>query len=270
MVKGSWLRQPLLHFVLGALLIFGLSALSGSRDGSQIITVTTEDISRLASGWERRWGRPPTASELDDLIADRIEEEVYVRQAQALGLDQDDPFIRNYLRRKMEILTEGVITVPDPAEAELRAYHGAHQERFSSGPQFTFRQALILRPDEADIASLIEDLNGGADASRMPKLAGAREMRAAGQFEVSRDYGVTFFEALSDLDKGVWQGPVRSSVGVHVVYIEEARARTPLAFEAVRQDVAAAWGADKRAELQEQAFERLKRSYRVSIGPRPE
>ncbi len=45
----------------------------------------------MVEGFTRTWQRPPTSEELEGLIRDRVREEVYYREALALGLDKDDP-----------------------------------------------------------------------------------------------------------------------------------------------------------------------------------
>lgn len=265
MKTGALLRQPFFHFLLGAILIFGLSALTDTGKGPQTITVTQGDVARLAAGWERSWGRLPTDVELEDLIADRIEEEVYFRQARALGLDRDDPFIRKYLRRKMESLTEGVVTVPEPEEAELNDFYNQYPDRFAAQPHYTFREALVVRLENTDFPALLNDLNSTAEDLSISSLAAARTWREAGPFAISREYGVTFYEALSKLDTGYWQGPIASSVGIHVVRIEAPPAQSPIAFEEVRSDVYAAWKAEKRKALEKAAFEKLRQGYHISI-----
>src|SRR5262245_23761353 len=102
------LHEPLVHFfVLGAAL-FGLFALvrRPSVERHERITVTAGQVESLAGTFARTWQRPPTPLELDALIEDHVRDEVYAREASALGLDRDDVVVRRRLRQKMEFLTE--------------------------------------------------------------------------------------------------------------------------------------------------------------------
>lgn len=267
MMHGSWLRQPFLYFMLGALAIFGIDALRRGGEDTSTIRVSEADIARLASGWERTWGNKPTPRELEGLIDDRIEEEIYVRQAEALGLGEDDPLIRKYLRRKMELLTEGVVTVPEPEEGELQAYFDQHADRFSAEPRISFQQALIEEQADVDVQALADALDTGADANGVGAIAASAGMQDTDRFNISRAYGVSFYDALLRIEPGGWQGPVASSVGVHLVKIETRQGRTSASFEDVKPDVYAAWRADKRAQLESEAFERLKNLYTVTVEP---
>ena len=46
-------------------------------------------------------------------IEDHIREEVYYREAKALGLDRDDTVIRRRLRQKLEFVTEEMVARAD-------------------------------------------------------------------------------------------------------------------------------------------------------------
>ncbi|GGB64978.1 peptidyl-prolyl cis-trans isomerase [Henriciella pelagia] len=269
-MNQEFLRQPFLYFLLGALILFGIDAVrNGTRTESSIV-VSEAEIARLASGWERTWGSAPTDQELSGLIDDWIAEEIYVRQAEALGLGDDDPLIRKYLRRKMELLTEGVVIVPDPEEDELRAYYEANIYRFSPEPLVSFRQAQLQQPERTDYLSLVNELNRGAEADTLDAFTETARMQLASRFHVSRKYGVSFYDEVVGIAPGVWQGPVASSVGVHLVKVEAMQTPEPIPFDAARPAVEAAWRAARRDTLEQEAFERLKSYYDISVEAAPE
>ena len=95
------LREPLLHFlVLGAAVFaaYGVVSKHGSGEPGRIV-VTRGQIESMAVGFTRTWHRPPSTEEMEALIRDRVREEVYCREATALGLDKDDTIIRRRLRQ---------------------------------------------------------------------------------------------------------------------------------------------------------------------------
>ncbi len=105
------LREPLVHFLLlgGVLfLIFGLTNQTGTTNSDQRIVVSAGRIEQLATVFGKTWQRPPTSKELKGLIDDFVLEEVYYRQAVAMGIDRDDTIIRRRLRQKLEFLTDDV------------------------------------------------------------------------------------------------------------------------------------------------------------------
>ncbi len=102
------LREPLLHFLLiGAAIfvVFGLVNDRNSGDADNQVVVSAGRVEQLANIFTKTWQRPATAEELKGLIDDFVLEEIYYRQAVAMGIDRDDTVIRRRLRQKFEFLT---------------------------------------------------------------------------------------------------------------------------------------------------------------------
>src|SRR5437764_7139400 len=115
------IREPFLHFLLlGAAIFLANHSISPRADNQPgRIVITQGDITSIMIGFSRTWQRPPTHDELDGLIADRVREEVYYREAVAMGLDQGDPVIRRRLQQKLQFLTDDVAAPAEPADVEL-------------------------------------------------------------------------------------------------------------------------------------------------------
>ena len=115
--------EPLFHFALVALAIFGLyrwlnPPASERRD---VIVVSAPKIEQLAGYFARTWQRPPTTEEMKGLIDDYVKEEIYYREALARGLDKDDETIRRRLRLKMEYLQDAGAETMLPTDSQLAA-----------------------------------------------------------------------------------------------------------------------------------------------------
>ena len=91
------LKEPLLHFVLLGAAIFVAYGFTSKRGGDAPceIVITQGQIEHLATGFAKAWQRPPTPQEMAGLVRDRIREEVYCREAMAMGMDKDDTVIGN-------------------------------------------------------------------------------------------------------------------------------------------------------------------------------
>ena len=113
------LREPLAHFlVLGALIFAGYAFLDRHREVAPgRIIVSQGQLEAMMVGFTRTWQRSPTPEEWEGLIQDRVREEVYCREAMALGLDRDDTIIRRRLRQKMEFISEDLATHAQPTDA---------------------------------------------------------------------------------------------------------------------------------------------------------
>ena len=137
-----------MHFLLLGALIFGaFKFISGETIEPGKILITQGRIESLEIAFSRTWRRPPTASELEGLIRDYVREEVFAREAVALGLDKDDTIIRRRLRQKLEFVSEDVAAHAEPTDEQLRAYLKEHADAFRGDRRFTFRQ-VYLNPQQ--------------------------------------------------------------------------------------------------------------------------
>src|SRR4249919_242618 len=93
------LREPLLHFLLlglGLFLVHGW--IGGPANGEDAnIVITQGRIEQLTVGFVRMNQRLPDKAELANLVDDAVREEIYYREAKAMGLDQDDTIVRRRL-----------------------------------------------------------------------------------------------------------------------------------------------------------------------------
>ncbi len=138
------LREPLLHFAVAGLLIFGAWRLLGvPADAPEKIVVSSATVGQLANLFERTWQRPPTPQEIDGLIEDHIREEVFYREAKKLGLDENDTVIRRRLRAKMEFIDDNSAALAAPSDAELERYMADNPAQFEIEPRFGFRQIFL-------------------------------------------------------------------------------------------------------------------------------
>lgn len=276
------LNEPLLHFALLGAAIFVLygQLSAGGGDEPQRIVITQGQIASMAEGFSRTWQRPPTREELHGLVQERVRDEVYCREAMALGLDKDDTVIRRRLRQKMEFVSNDIVAQGEPTEADLAAYLQAHPEVFRVEPRFTFRQ-VYLNPqkhgDDLDrvAAHLLAQLNqaGGADD---PSTLGdsfllEHNFEAIPTSEVAKQFGESFAKQLGQLAPGRWQGPVESGFGKHLVLLTERTAGYLPELAQVRDLVRREWSNARQAEGNEKLYQAMLARYVVIVEePQPE
>jgi hypothetical protein len=267
------IREPLLHFVLlGVLIFFGYSILSKAYEEPSNIVITKGDINSIITSFVNMRQRQPSQEEFDALIKERVRQEVYRREAVALGLDKDDIIIERRLEQKMEFIVEDNADEATPTDTQLQNYLLKHQEQFKLEPQFTFRQ-IFLNPDsrgnsiDKSAAKILVELNHNddhfqkyGDATLLPiELTDARET------EISNQFGNEFKTQLKQLPKGRWAGPFKSTYGLHIVKVSEyTDGRIPALVE-IRESVIAEWGHSHRAEANEIFYQELLKNYKVTI-----
>lgn len=264
----SVLREPLVHFFVLGLAVFGLFAIFDDTPeprAAQLINVTVEDASRLAAEFEARWRRSPTPDELDLLIAQYIREEVYTREAIALGLDQGDTIIRRRLQQKMEFLTEAGAEAANPDDATLAAHLAANAERFSRAPLLAFEQIMLVEATANELVPEIRaSLNRGRDPlevarpSLLPPSVSPSPPRV-----IDSTFGSGFFDQLEGLPLGEWAGPVTSSYGRHLVRISERRAVEVPTLDEIRGRVLMDWRTTLADRLREDRYQAMRLRYEI-------
>ncbi len=238
------------------------------------IVVTQGQLASMREGFTRTWQRPPTRTEREGLTRDRVREEVYYREALALGLDRDDSIIRRRLRQKMEFVTDDIVAQAQPTDDELHAYLQAHPDKFRVEQQFTFRQ-LYLNPEKhgehlaRDTAQLLAKLSqAGGDtgfAAMGDPFMLENTFTAVPAGEVTKQFGDTFTAKLGEMSPGQWQGPVESGFGVHVVFLAERTPGRLPPLKDVRESVSGEWDSARRLEANEKIYREMLKRYTVTI-----
>ena len=108
------LREPFLHFLLIGLAIFISSSYIARKREIHKIIIDKAVIAKLTLAWQSQFGRTPNSSELKMAMDDYVKQEVLVREAQQLGLNQDDEIIKRRLQQKMAFIIKDNIILPDP------------------------------------------------------------------------------------------------------------------------------------------------------------
>jgi len=271
----NFFREPLAHFfVLGAG-IFLLSALVGeSDDPPDKIVVSVGLIDRLAETWQRTWQRPPTRSELEGLVEDHIREEIFYREAIALGLDRDDTIIRRRLRQKMEFLPQDLVEQIEPTDAELRTYLRENADAYQVEARVSFQHiylSLELRGTaaEGDARRLLADLkaNGGPvePAVLSDPILLPYDLESQSESEVARLFGQEFASRLIEIEPGNWTGPLVSGYGLHLVRVGERWPPRMPKLSEVRKAVKRDWQFMRRQQLDDQFFRSLKERYVIEV-----
>lgn len=272
------LKEPLLHFALiGALLfaVYGLVSRTSESEPGRIV-VTQGQVTNMATMFARTWQRPPTEVELQGLIRTYVREEVLYREGLALALDRDDAVIRRRIAQKLQFVAENA-EVPEPSDTELQAYLDSHRGAFAVEPRFSFRQ-IYLDPRRrgqtavGDAQRLLGELNRPGSRLDAGALGDSTLLQPsfenAAKSEVGRALGAEFVAALDTIAPGRWQGPVRSTYGLHLVQVSERSAGGAPALSDVRNAVKRELEHARRAEASEAFYQKLLARYTVTVeGP---
>ena len=272
------LREPLFHFLILGLLIYGGYAWlhSGAApDDQESITVGAGELAWLRTSFEKRWKRTPTPAELNGLIDEYVRETVLYREALAMGLDRDDTIVRRRLAQKLEFLVQDLVEVKAPTEEELETYFEAHREEYREPGLVTFSHVFV-DPDRRgeqtlqDAAAIRQALEKLEDPAQGAKKLGdpfmlQRYYPERNEAEISKLFGGEFAERVGELSEGVWHGPVLSGYGVHLVYVHGKQSFPQPSLAEVRERVLNDRTTAKRRELDDEYVARLREKYDVVI-----
>jgi parvulin-like peptidyl-prolyl isomerase len=273
---SSFWREPLLHFLLIGAALFALYGVlnRGESDTPREIVVSEARVAALAENFAKTWMRPPTAEELAGLVEDYVREEIYYREALAIGLDQDDTVIRRRLRQKMEFISEELATT-EPTDAELQAYLDANAEKFLEPSATTFEQVYFSterRGDDARPAAerLLAALQAGR-AGPDPAAAGDStllplSMEGATPRQIAGTFGEEFVAQLDEAPAGQWSGPLHSSYGVHLVRVVERADGALPTLDRIRPVVLREWQVEQTRRVSDEFYEALRDRYDVRVA----
>lgn len=271
------LHHPMARFLAIGLILFALDGWLNPvrKPDAEAIRVGPDEIKWMAANWRAQFGRAPTQTELDTAVESYLVDEMRYREALALHLDRGDEIVRRRLVQKYEFLFAGDATMPDPDEATLKAYFGAHRDKFRSSWTITFchvffdigsdRKGAFKRASEAmrKLSALrIDDPKAGDLGDYFPH---DRCYREADRQSLQRDFGDFFVSKLTQGPIGVWWGPVESGLGFHLVGIAARQDPHPLTFGDAREAVKEAWRDQERARYAKEALLRLREKYRPTV-----
>ncbi len=271
----SFLREPLLHFLVVGTLLFVLYGYWGgkSENDKAQITVGSGQIERLKEAWKKQWRRAPTDQELRNLIEKHIEEEVLYREALAMGLEKDDTIVRRRLAQKMRFLIQDIADQGRPSAEQLKAFFEADRDQYRSPALVTFthvyfspdrRGPVVLTDAQAERDKLNSE-NVERAVDRGDPFMLHHDYRQISRLEAARLFGREFADELFEIKPGRWHGPIRSGYGIHLVRIQDSiPARMPDLVEIedrLRQD----YMNSQRRKINEAAVNELKARYKIVI-----
>jgi hypothetical protein len=267
------IKDPLVHFLLIGAALFAVAAWRGESvtAGRERIVVTGEQVAQARSAAALLQGREPTAEELAALVEPIVRDEVMYRQALALGLDENDDEVRRRLVEKMTYLTQDLAD-PEPSSADqLRTFYDESPERFTIPALVSFDQVFFSpgsRGDalEADAAAGLAALRAGRAPADVGDRTPLRESYDnAPREQVAVLFGDALADALFTTPPGDWSGPFRSDFGLHAVRLRSRSEPRLPPYEEIAARVAEEFGAQRRQEANERAYQEMRAQYEVVI-----
>jgi len=187
---------------------------------------------------------------LANVISQYIREEALYRQAMEYGLSQNDYVIKRRMVQKMEFLAEGTTTPSTPfTNIELQAFYEEHLEDYKLPPTVTFTHVFFSEGHHGNVIDqlaqkTLEMLNKNrVRFDQAPNYGDRFPFRLnyvrRTQQEIASHFGEAMAQTVFKLQphKKVWQGPISSEFGKHLVLLTRVEAARSRPFQDVRDQL---------------------------------
>ena len=266
----NFFKEPLLHFLLLSFLLFiAFDFLNPEETESKVVEISAGRVAQLQQRFQKISQRPPSVEETEALVRNYALDEIYNREARALGLDKNDSVVKKRMRQKMEFMLQD--TIPQQAEQdELEALFRQNKDKYRIESRFSFEQAYVsLDRDQTELAGLVEQLKTVAASGEKPigddSLIPAT-VNSASESEIARKFGQKFLtELLALKQNNSWQGPFQSGLGLHFVKFNSIEKGLLPALDTVHDKVLNDWKYQKSNEARQKFENELLERYDVQV-----
>jgi hypothetical protein len=239
---GRLLREPMVHFfLLGAVVFLAHRILAGDPRRIVMNAGLRSDLVRQARDL---LGRPPTGDEIASAIQTWKREEALYFEAIRLGLDRDDPLVRNFLVDRMREHLWRRASTPEPSAGDLDRWLAEHRGLYEKPLVYEFEYLVIPRDDpaaEKRRERILEALGAGATPT---SLALRTVVAKVGRDAIEAELGKEVAAGIAALTIGSWRRleNARSLLLARMIHIEgglpapeELRARLIVDFQQATQ-----------------------------------
>jgi hypothetical protein len=167
----------------------------------------------------------------------------------------------------MEMMLDDYASVY-PSEDQLQNYLSEHPDEFRLDPRISFRHIHFQMGDRQKAMDLLPGLQDGS--VRAENYSGSMVM-IPDQFtderrqEIKRLFGDLFTDRIFELDEGIWQGPVESAYGWHLVKTGQRTEGEVPELNEIWDQVEREWSFDMRSRIREEQYKKMRESYQITI-----
>lgn len=288
---SSLLSEPLLHFLaLGVLLFVLFNTLNPTPiDDPRNIQVKRDGLLTFMQHRAKTFDPQSFAEQLDALPPEQLQplvqayirEEALYREAKALSLDRNDYLARQRLIQQLTYITRGFIDAGTQlSESELAYYLAANQARYREPGKITFTHVYFsfdrLPKDEAlaRARAALHTLNQQTVPFHQSGEYGERFLYHRNYVQKEADLVASHFGTamqtelfLLPVDGSLWQGPLVSHYGAHLVLVSgQSQAYDPPLEDVIGRVQQDALQARIQAQLEE-AISAIVSTYEVDMAP---
>ncbi|MEA3395393.1 MAG: peptidylprolyl isomerase [Pseudomonadota bacterium] len=218
--------------------------------------VPTSRVDALAQQLARA-GRPVSPEMMGQIKDEVIARELFVQEAQKLGLDASEDFKSQMELTRQAILIRELFATFQKNNPVTDAEIKAEYDKFAaanSGKEYRARHILVEKEDQAKaiIASLKKGAKFEEIAKKQSKDPGSGANGGDLDWASAGSYVKEFSDAMVKLAKGkITETPVKSQFGYHVIRLDDVREAQLPKLEDVKPQIAQQLGQQKLMKYQE-------------------
>ena len=205
----------------------------------------------------QRTGRPVTPEMQDQLREEVIAREVFMQEAEKLGLSASDDFKAQMELARQTILIRELFADYQKKNPITDADLKSEYDKFaatSGGKEYKARHILVEK--EADAKGIIASLKKGGKfdeiAKKQSKDPGSGANGGDLDWANPGSYVPEFSAAMSKLNKGqMTDAPVKTQFGYHIIRVDDIRTAQVPAFEELKPQIAQQMQQQKLAAFQQ-------------------
>ena len=219
------MNEPTVHFFMIAVVVFIVYAIS-NLNGDDVIELDQREIDARILMQEMVSGQPLTSEQQEFITASYVEEQILVKEAVELGLD-NDARIHDMLAQKMRHVLSGDIIQPTPAE--LESFYSSNSELYRAPATVSVDELILDTRNEIpiEIQTLMSE---GVNSDEILEMASGSSapLPNANHLDLSNIFAPEFADAVFQSQGNEWIGPFSSNRGQHFLkIIERSEERIP-------------------------------------------
>lgn len=256
-------REPTLHFFLIAGLLFAIYGFNQSGSG-EVLEIEQSEIDARIFLQELSSGQALTDEQREFITATYIEEQILVKEALAMNLD-DDARIHDILAQKMRHVLSGDII--QPTTDELNQYYAENVAKYESMATVSTDE-MVLNTNEPVSDSVNTLLQQGANPEEIIALApgNVSALPNVNHLDLSNIFSPEYADRVFAASIGEWVGPFPSNRGQHWLRVREINpARIP-SLDEITDQVRMDWISEKEESRLQEEIDKLWDRYTILIN----
>jgi len=205
-------------------------------------------------------------------LAEGKSDQALYEEALAMRLHLGDEVVKRRLIQVMEQLMLAANPPQPVAEAALLAEFEKRREELRRPARYSIEHLYFNRERESDIdtviATIAEQNLSAAQAREMssPFLPGYRFKRQTPD-QLARHFGAAFVKNLQEADPqpGSWRGPIRSTYGLHYVWVSDVEVDRDATLEEVRGQLLRDLESREKAAALQDSITTMRDSFEVRL-----